>query len=636
MGVDIFFVISGYLISGIILPLVLGNAFSYSTFYTRRIRRIFPSLLLVLSTCLALGWFLLLADEYRQLGFHTAGGAGFMANFIFQGEQGYFNNAAETKPLLHLWSLSIEEQFYLLWPLLLVFLFRSSLSPGLTIAAIIAASFALNLLIVGDNPNLAFYAPQTRLWELATGGLIALAQIREAERTKEGCSVRFLAGYSHLFPPWKSLAGLAGLILVTWSASTYDRAMPFPSWRAAMPVLGAALIIVAGLGSWPNRQILGHPLLVWLGLVSYPFYLWHWPLLSFAHIVTGGVPAPELRLQAVALALILAWASYHFVERPIRFGAERNRFPYGLVALTAVIAGCGMLITMTNGVSSRSAAKLEVVNPGDIGHESFFAYIRDHHFPCKPPGSTGEAIVSDPAIRCAQSKADVPIQLAIVGDSHAEHLFIGLADGLPAINVAYFVTGAPPFVSNTHFRRIAAHLAQHQDIRTVLYTAHWSRRAEECQRGRSFDQELHNTIEALTAENRKVFVLDDTPAFSTDPRRCKFGRPLAGKVVCDQPRATALLGQQQLEPRIAAVTNRHPRTTLARISDTFCGRDSCSQAFDGLLMYRDTNHLNINGSRHIGQKLLREHPDIGGTPSSGEPLHPDPGLRQNPPITPSR
>ena len=173
IGVDIFFVISGYLISTIIVGGLEQSRFSFVEFYVRRIKRIFPALLLVLIASYAFGWFALLADEYKQLGKHIAGGAGFVSNFVLWNESGYFDNAADNKPLLHLWSLGIEEQFYVVWPLLLWFAWKKRFNL-LTITVLIAAvSFALNIAKVRSGAVAAFYSPQTRFWELMIGSIVA-------------------------------------------------------------------------------------------------------------------------------------------------------------------------------------------------------------------------------------------------------------------------------------------------------------------------------------------------------------------------------------------------------------------------------------------------------------------------------
>lgn len=173
IGVDIFFVISGFLISSIILGNLESNTFSFTEFYSRRIRRIFPALLVVLTTCFTIGWFVLFADEYKLFGKHMAAGAGFVSNLVFWDESGYFDKAAETKPLLHLWSLGIEEQFYIAWPVLLWVAWRLHFNLLAMTLAVAAVSFFLNTKGIRTDAVATFYSPQTRIWELLTGSILA-------------------------------------------------------------------------------------------------------------------------------------------------------------------------------------------------------------------------------------------------------------------------------------------------------------------------------------------------------------------------------------------------------------------------------------------------------------------------------
>ena len=312
-GVDVFFVISGYLITGIILEDLARGRFTYRNFYWRRIRRIFPALVLVLAACLALGWLVLLPDEYAQLGKHVAAGAGFVSNIALWREAGYFDSAAELKPLLHLWSLGVEEQYYLVWPLLLL-LFRRHM--GWMIVALGAASFALNIWMVGTHPTAAFYLPFTRFWELLVGSFLAF-QGKDSLKGSGWIGIGLIA---------------AGFILL-------EPQRAFPGWWALLPVLGAALLVRAGPGAWINRRVLANPAMVFVGLISYPLYLWHWPLLTYARIVHGGEPPVAFRLGLLALSVLLAWLTYEAIEKPIRFSRiSRRAVPALATAMSAMLA----------------------------------------------------------------------------------------------------------------------------------------------------------------------------------------------------------------------------------------------------------------------------------------------------------
>ena len=331
VGVDVFFVISGYLISGIILSAIAKGRFTYANFYARRIRRIFPSLAVVLIAVLAAGWFLLYADEYARLGKHAAAGAAFASNFSFWRESSYFDVAAELKPLQHLWSLGVEEQFYLVWPVLLVFASRWKRGPLAIIVLIGTASFLLAIWTVRIDRTAAFYAPWNRFWELLAGA--ALASI-EADAALDAWLRGLFARSSRAH-----LASIAGLAAVAAGVVLIDSSRVFPGLWVLLPVTGTALLIVAGPRAVVNLSVLSRSPVVFIGLISYPLYLWHWPLLSFARIVEGGIPSPAFRATLLAAGVVLSWATYRVIERPIRFGPRgRVAVPALAVVITAVCA----------------------------------------------------------------------------------------------------------------------------------------------------------------------------------------------------------------------------------------------------------------------------------------------------------
>lgn len=330
VGVDVFFVISGFLITGIILEEQRRDAFSFAGFYWRRIRRIFPALILVLAACLALGWRVLLPDEFAQLGRHVAAGAGFVSNLALWRESGYFDSAAELKPLLHLWSLGIEEQYYLVWPLAL-FLFRRH--PRRMLAMVLgvgALSFLLNVAMVDRHPSSVFYLPFTRFWELLGGSLLACLGFGMPAR-------------------WRDAAGFAGAALIALAIALLSGRSAFPGVWALAPVAGAMLVISAGPSAWLNRALLSNRLAVYIGLVSYPLYLWHWPLLAYARIVHGAEPPAGLRTGLLALGLVLSVLTYELVEKKIRrakLGARAKRAVPALAGSMAALACGGVLVTL--------------------------------------------------------------------------------------------------------------------------------------------------------------------------------------------------------------------------------------------------------------------------------------------------
>lgn len=386
IGVDVFFVISGYLISTIILSNLAAGTFSFTEFYARRIRRIFPALTLVLAVSYGYGWFNLLADEYGQLGKHIAAGAGFVSNLILWSESGYFDNAAETKPLLHLWSLGIEEQFYILWPITLWLVWRwpsRILSASLAFALV---SLALNVLAVDRNPVSAFYSPLTRFWELLAGSLLAFLALRKREcaRAPDAKAMPASVGRWH----WPGIANgvrlsanhlsSLGCLLLACGFWQINAKLAFPGFWALLPVAGAALVIAAGPQAWVNRHILSRKAVVLVGAISFPLYLWHWPLLSFARIAEGAQPEPVIRMLAVGASLALAWCTYRFVERPLRFGGHGHAKVALLVLAITAVGFVGYNTHRRDGLKFRAtvrSASTLISELSSIGNEyDYFGY----------------------------------------------------------------------------------------------------------------------------------------------------------------------------------------------------------------------------------------------------------------------
>jgi peptidoglycan/LPS O-acetylase OafA/YrhL len=278
IGVDVFFVVSGYLITQILLPTTTKPRFLVS-FYQRRVRRILPALVVVLVGTLLAGVLLLQPSQLAALGKHTFGGSFFTANLFYWSEAGYFDAAAVTKPLLHLWSLGIEEQFYLCWPLLLWFVIRRRMSPMWAVAGIGLLSFAYSVAASTGDPTAAFYSPLSRAWELAAGAMIAIGPWRGTKLDTK--TVRQLASW-------------VGAVLLAVSFLTLSSDQPWPGLPAALPVAATALLIFGGLEQGVISRTLSLKPLVWVGLISYPLYLWHWPLWSI-YTVVEGPPAPRRR-----------------------------------------------------------------------------------------------------------------------------------------------------------------------------------------------------------------------------------------------------------------------------------------------------------------------------------------------------
>jgi peptidoglycan/LPS O-acetylase OafA/YrhL len=374
VGVDVFFVISGFLISGIIIDSLAKGTFSFAEFYARRIRRIFPALIVVLMACWGIGWVYLLPADFKQLGKHIAGGAGFVSNFVLWNESGYFDKAAAAKPLLHLWSLGIEEQFYIAMPLLLYLAWRGRVRLILATLMLAAVSFLLNVGLIRGDVIGVFYSPLTRIWELLLGSV--LAGLMLGNEAGSFGRLQVLGGTR-----WRNIGSLAGMLLIAVSALLMHKQQLFPGWLALLPTIGACLLIAAGPAAWLNRRVLANPLAVWFGLISYPLYLWHWPLLSFATIISRGGPLPlSARLAVVSLGVALAWLTYLLVEKPIRRGVRFRRGKTVLLCLAmAAIAGAGLTAWRGDGFASRfrfDRAIMKLTSPDEALSEAWHVQIR--------------------------------------------------------------------------------------------------------------------------------------------------------------------------------------------------------------------------------------------------------------------
>jgi peptidoglycan/LPS O-acetylase OafA/YrhL len=351
IGVDVFFVISGFLITGIILREQELGRFSPVEFYNRRIRRIFPALIVVLGATLVLGWFWMLPVAFAQLGSDTFASAAFLANIALLLQSGYFDVESGKKPLLHLWSLGIEEQFYLFWPLLLMLAVRLRRSVVAVAAVLGAGSFLLNVAMIGSNPVATFYLPFTRAFELLVGAVLACGWINvNHSSTASNCRA------------------FAGVALIVAAAAVLDSQRAFPGWWALLPVVGTALLLSAP-AAWVNRVVLASPAMVWIGLISYPLYLWHWPLLVFgATIKFAPLTLVERGLILLASAL-LAWATYRFVETPFRFGRPSRHKMFGLGAAMAMVAIAGAAVVWGRGYDFRLPREIRAM--ANVQTESF-------------------------------------------------------------------------------------------------------------------------------------------------------------------------------------------------------------------------------------------------------------------------
>jgi len=602
-GVDIFFVISGFLITGIIIRDCSANTFNLLAFYGRRVRRIFPALIFVLASSLVLGWLLLLAPEYMQLGKHTAAAAGFVSNFAFWAESGYFDNAAEAKPLLHLWSLSIEEQFYLFHPLL-IYSFRKHLRRLLILIILaIAVSLIWSIHLAYHDVNAAFYSPFSRFWELMIGALVAVtAASWNSEKFTQMWQTRFpvlLQRRNAIRLLYQSgIFSIVGLSLLFHSIQKLSKDAAFPGFWALLPTIGTALVIASPQSTWINRQIFSNRILVWFGLISFPLYLWHWVLLSFPRIIFGEAPNDAIKLVAIACSIFLAWLTLTFIERPLRSGGHSVK-KTALLAILAIFIGCaGLTISCKGGFATRSAANLVQKNWGDTGHEKFHAFAENNFPLCTPAAIRDKALKWANSTRCLQSKTGLPVDTVLLGDSHAEHLFIGLAENLPKRNIAFYIRGALPLTDEPEFRNIFAHLKADTHIRDVLIAAYWLHRGVP-------EPSMRLTVNMLQEAGKRVAIIDDVPDFLFDPSTCQYDRVFRNNK-CSQKREDYKVRSHSYFSALRKLSEVNSQLTFISVLNSLCDTSDCYMSRDGTLLYRDRHHLNINGSRYVGS-LLSKH-----------------------------
>ncbi|MBM9595169.1 acyltransferase [Rhodobacteraceae bacterium MCCB 386] len=403
LGVDVFFVISGYLITSILMADLAGGRFSIVTFYERRARRILPALVVVALACVPFAWRLMTPQEFEDFGQSLVSIAVFASNILFWRESGYFELEAATKPLLHTWSLAIEEQFYIFFPLLLLALWRLGRRWiwGVT-AALGVASLALAGWGARAHPEAAFYLMPTRAWELLAGAGCAYAAIRHGGT-------------------WRSPAlALTGLLLLVASMLLFEEGMPHPSFLTIVPVAATCLVILCATPETGAGRLLASRPFVWTGLVSYSAYLWHQPVLAFARIWYGHAPPAPVMAGLVLLTLGLAWLSWRFVEQPFRAGRgglvlTRARLFSGAAVAGAAVLAVGGVIAAGQGFPDR-------FGPGDL-RAAYLATAASSpkRLDCHAVNSESRS----PKNACTYFGADV--RIAVLGDSHATELAYAIA-----------------------------------------------------------------------------------------------------------------------------------------------------------------------------------------------------------------
>lgn len=611
IGVDIFFVISGFLISGMIFSGLQSNTFNFLDFYCRRIKRIFPALLLVMSACLLFGWFTLLNDEYKQLGKHIRGGAGFISNFLLWNESGYFDSAAVTKPLLHLWSLGIEEQFYIVWPLLLYIAWKHNWNVLLFILLMVISSFALNISQTDSDKIAAFYSPQTRFWELLLGAALAYATVFKPH---------WFANSNPRIANYQSILSLA---VVITSLFILSKQSAFPGWWALIPVLATVLIIAAGPQAWLNRNVLSHRLLVGIGLISFPLYLWHWPLFSFYRIIHGEKAADSVRVLLILTALLLAWLSYRLIETPIRKGGYAIRKSLLLLLGMMILGGLAYgYIEHGSFAGKRVGAiedKSEFVNyfENSLPEQKYFhkmglseKFRDDCNFYDMEKYRAGAATtIPRPAIAesCYIRDWRYSRSVFIWGDSHAQHLNYGLSNYLPKKWQILQVASSGCLPNSEVEKASASDYCQQSNWFALQAIA--KARPNVVIVAQNPPQSVEN-LDKITARLkawgvRKIIFMGETPHWQTDLpklvlRKMWENTPQRSKLGLDQD---VLAKNAQLQEEFHPPKSVH----FVNLIDFFCNSEGCliylNDKKTGITSF-DYGHLTPVASLYLAENLL--------------------------------
>lgn len=604
VGVDVFFVISGYLITALLLNSVEGGRFSMFDFWERRIRRIFPPLALVLLASLVAGWLLLLPHDLKMLGESIAAQALLLSNVLFSLQSGYFAEANEFTPLLHTWSLAIEEQFYLFWPLLLAALARLGRPRlGRVVLWLGLASFGLNLYLTPRFPEAAFYLLPGRTWELLVGAYLAIAPPPSPK-----------AGWR------KEALSAAGLVAVLSAMVFYGPETVFPGAAAAVPCLGTALVIwTNGASLSAVGRLLALRPLVFVGWISYSLYLWHWPLLAFGKYYLEYYASTPMglghRLGLLALALALAAATWKGIETPCRKGRilrDRKRlFAFALV-LTAAFCLAGLAIYRTGGFPSRVSPEVQRAD----GPRRELSLLPNVTLEQARRGELVELGIGDP---------EQPVGLLLWGDSHAAAL-IPVFDALckerriRARAAVHYLT--PPVLEPAAegradqgetpaaaFNSAVMDFVRVRKIQDVVLAAHWNRYLAAADGSAKLESDLQNTIQRLRETGVRIWIVMQVPE-----QRFDVPRALAGTLRLGRDADRIGVPLQMQESRAAAQRRlfarlRQPGVEVLDATPCFVNPFGlCAAVADGQAMYGDKSHLTAQGAMILKPVLERIFP----------------------------
>lgn len=612
VGVDVFFVLSGFLITSLIAHDLDRNTFSLAEFYDRRIRRIAPALFVVLIASSVLASIILLPHALKEFSRSLLAAAFSVSNILFAGQVGYFAPKSETIPLLHTWSLGVEEQYYVLFPLLMIVGYRYGKARlSMWIWGVLAVSLALSIYATWEWPRSAFYQLPMRAWELLFGSVIALRLVSEPS-----------AGWQ------RQLASALGLTAILTAAVIYTPATTFPGMAALLPCLGAALVIWAGVGgtSAAHRRtwiatILGTRIPVFIGLISYSLYLWHWPLIVFAdELMLGPLTVPAQAGVAVA-TICLATLTWLYVEQPARSGrwplqTPRRRIAAVAASLSAVTA-LALTMYVTDGMPSRFGPAVQQI-----------ARANDDKSPYR------ETCHFDPLIRNTFSRTcilgtNVRPTITVFGDSHGVEISAALAEmanarGLSVRQIT--ASDCPPVVGvqkpeypecDEYVAAMLPEIVAARPMTVVLSAFYFSWFTDPDETRKSWVG-FETTVRALRSAGHSVVIMGAVPPQPHGQRIptvlakwiTRGGRPEDYGFPLDTAKASAV------DAKLGAIARKHGATYVPVIPYLCPDNNTCRPYRDGVVLYQDSNHLSMAGARKVAREILGSHV-FNAAPSAG-------------------
>ena len=586
VGVDVFFVISGYLITTILIEDIENKRFSIINFYERRARRILPALFFVMFICIPFAWMWMLPIQMKDFSQSLVAVSLFASNILFWKESGYFAEAAEEKPLLHTWSLAVEEQYYVLFPIFLILAWRFGKNRVFWMIVVMAAiSLLLSEWGWRNKATANFYLAPTRAWELFAGSIAAFIVQNQGVQKN-------------------NLLALIGLVAIIFSIFFYDETIPFPSFHTLLPVLGVVLIVLYANKETFVAKLLSTKGFVGIGLISYSAYLWHQPLLSFARIQSFGSLSTFLTIILAASSLLLAYLSWKYIEAPFRDRTRINRNLIFVFSFLGVLlfAAFGFIGHTKDGFRDRFSVLLS----GDVGHLEYHRYIDEEYFDCEPNSIASIALTWEGFLRCKQSQRGES-DWVLLGDSHAEHLFLGLADENPETNIVFYIFGDTPYYGNPTFHEVFRAIADADSPKTVFLSMHYAYRVKSSDELRDG---FSKTISYLQKLGHRVVLVGDIPRYQTSPEDCKYGQTIEQiKSYCSITMNQFQSQLQVFEPTLKALADEYEVLFLS-VHEPLCSTENCSMIGGNEVLYRDNNHLNIPGSRLIGKYLSSKLDDV--------------------------